>query len=329
MAQDKIEFMLPVGRMVQGDLYEPNDKDADGNPLRVKNGPNAGQPRVEYFLAVAIPKEPGKQWWETSWGAKILQAGQQFFPQHMQNPEFSWKVVDGDEQRPRGERQVRNCDREGFPGNWIVKLASGFAPKALNANGTEELTQPGAIKCGYYVQVLGNATGNNSTQRPGLRLNPVGVALAGYGPEIVQRRDFSQAGFGGALPAGASPTPIGVSSMPAAMPGAAPAMPGAAPAAAAVPVMPGAAPAAAVLGAAPSPVPGALPGAAPAMPAAMPGVAVQPNPAFLQVPSAPAPAAPAPAAHQMTAKAAGVPYESWRAQGWTDQQLVEHGYMVA
>lgn len=318
MAQDKIEFMLPVGRMVQGDLYEPNDKDADGNPLRVKNGPNAGQPRVEYFLAVAIPKEPGKQWWETSWGAKILQAGQQFFPQHMQNPEFSWKVVDGDEQRPRGERQVRNCDREGFPGNWIVKLASGFAPKTLNANGTEELTQPGAIKCGYYVQVLGNATGNNSTQRPGLRLNPVGVALSGYGPEIVQRRDFSQAGFGGALPAGASATPIGVSSMPGAAP--------------AVPLTPGAAAAPAMPGAAPSPMPGALPGAAPAMPAAMPGVAVQPNPAFLQVPGAPVPAAPVPAAppaRQMTAKAAGATYETFRSQGWTDQQMIEHGYMTA
>lgn len=54
---------------------------------------------------------------------------------------------------------------------------------------------------------------------------------------------------------------------------------------------------------------------------------------------APAPATPPPApapefpngpqpGPQMTARAQGVPYEAFKAQGWTDDQLREHGYMT-
>lgn len=55
--------------------------------------------------------------------------------------------------------------------------------------------------------------------------------------------------------------------------------------------------------------------------------AVESAPAVAAVP-APAPApAPAAAAPVMTAKAGGASYESFIERGWTDAQMIEHGYM--
>lgn len=75
------------------------------------------------------------------------------------------------------------------------------------------------------------------------------------------------------------------------------------------------------------PTPGAPPASGPPAPAATapptggapmpPGVV--PSPGFLNPP---------PPAKQMTAKAAGVTYEAFIAQGWTDQMLIAHGYMI-
>jgi hypothetical protein len=41
------------------------------------------------------------------------------------------------------------------------------------------------------------------------------------------------------------------------------------------------------------------------------------------------PAPPAPQAPIMTAKANGIPYETWIAQGWNNEQLVANGYMMS
>lgn len=57
-----------------------------------------------------------------------------------------------------------------------------------------------------------------------------------------------------------------------------------------------------------------------------------PAPAPTPVPAAPAPPAPPapapPVGRQMTAKAAGATYESFIASGWTDEMLIQHGYML-
>lgn len=318
----RVDILFPVGRLVQGDLYEANDKDAEGKPLVVKNGPNAGQPRVEYFIGVAIPKD-GRPWWETEWGKQIYQVGAQAFPTAANLPTFSWKVMDGDDATVRvdklGKPQKANNTKPGWPGCWVLRFASGFAPKVLTADGSREITEVGAVKCGYFVQVFGNAAGNGSNSNPGVRLNPNGVALAAYGEEIAQGRDMSQVGFGQGtvLPVGASATPIGGMATPPA--GGAPTMPGA------VPSTPGA-------------VPGAVPGGVPSTP-----TTVTPNTSYMAGPGGnpampggvpPTPAAPvatpaAPAARVMTPKAAGATYESFRANGWSDEQLVQHGYMTA
>ena len=39
---ESVNFTTPVGRLVQGSLYKGNDTDAEGRPLVVKTGANAG-----------------------------------------------------------------------------------------------------------------------------------------------------------------------------------------------------------------------------------------------------------------------------------------------
>lgn len=291
------DLLTPVGRLVAGNLYKPNEKDADGNPLLVKSGPNKGQPRVEYFFAIAIPKAGEQHWSQTAWGAKIWQTGHAAFPNQAQAPTFAWKVKDGDSAVPNRKGR-KPCDNEGWAGCWVLFFSGGYAPKVLDAQGKNPIVEPDAVKPGYYVQVFGSVAGNGSQQQSGVFLNHNAVALSAYGPEIQQGRDYSEVGFGQGvqLPPGASAAPVAAMQPPAAPGSFQPPAPVAAPAA---------------------------PVAAPVAP-----VAVAPNQAFLTPPAAPV--APPPAAvRQMTAKAAGATYEVFRANGWNDQQLVQEGYMLA
>lgn len=311
-------FTTPVGRLVMGSLTTPQTTDADGKPLLVKTGPNAGQPTQKFFIAVAIPKTPqdNGHWANTPWGAEIWKAGHASMPNQAGLPSFAWKVQDGDSQVPN-KKGRKNCDTEGFAGCWVVFMQSAYAPKTYNNDGSAPLPAT-EIKPGYYVQVNATVDGNKSSQNPGVFINPNMVALAGYGPEIVFGPDPTAAGFGQApLPAGASAVPLG--GMPGAAPApvapAAPAVQGAAPAVQGAAPAPFVAPPAAVQAPAPSAPVAATPPASPAAPA---------DPGFLQVP--PPEAAPA---RVMLPPAGNISYEQYVAAGWTDAQLIQHGYMQA
>lgn len=343
MAQ-KVNITSPVGRIVMGSLYDPSTTDAEGKPLVVKTGPNAGQPRVNYFFALAIPKGAEPHWAHTPWGQQIWNVGNQAFPNAAQSPAFAWKIEDGDSQIPN-KKGRKPCENEGWRGHWILKFSGGFAPKVYQQEGAGyvQVMQKDFCKPGYFVEVAFSVDGNGSQSQPGVYINHSMVCFRAYGPEISFGPDVASAGFGqSALPAGASMTPpAGAIPMPQA-PAAAPALPGA------------------PVGYAPPPVPGLMPGAAPTMPlppglpvapaplpqggsvpmpyAPVPGapapIPVTPNPGFVQVPPpAPAPMAPPPApsipVRQMTAAAQGIPYESYVAQGWSDALLVQHGMMLA
>jgi hypothetical protein len=324
-----IDILFPPGRMVQGNLYKPNTTDAENRPLVVKSGPNAGQPRVDYFFAVAIPKGTEGHWANTEWGQKIWNMAHTAWPQgQAQRPDFAWKIVDGDSTIPN-KRGVRPCDMVGHAGHWVLKFGGGYAPKIVTRDGSAAILEPDAVKPGYFVQVFGNASSNQSTQTAGIYLNHRIVALAGYGEEISFGPDPTQVGFGGAaLPAGASATPLGGMTPPAAgspppPPGAPSAVPGVA-----SPPVPGAV-------ASPPPVPGAVAAApAPTPPpnaAFVAGPAATPPPVPGAVAAAPPPpvaAPPAPAARAMTA-AATTTYEGYIAAGWNDAQLIAHGLMTA
>jgi hypothetical protein len=191
-----------------------------GNPLTIKSGPRAGQPRTEWFIALAIPKtDPG---WPAIQAA-IHQAARVGFPNLFDaqggcsNPDFSFKYIDGDSQVP-GATGRKPCDNEGFPGHWILKFKSGFEPQCFSQGGKEIITDPSMIKRGYYVRIAGSVTGNNSPVRPGVYVNLSMIELCGYGPEIKTGPDGA-AVFGGSpagnLPPGASATPIAASTAPA------------------------------------------------------------------------------------------------------------------
>lgn len=207
---NRVNILTPVGRLVMGSLYKPSTKDADGNPLVYKSGANVGQARSNYFLALAIPKTDGNHWSTTEWGKLIFETGRVAFPQAHVSPTFAWKVTDGDDQTPNA-RGKRNCDTQGFPGNWILRFSGSFAPKVCREeNGAYVYThEEGYIKPGYYVQIRGTISGNGSQQRPGLYLNHEMVAFSAYGQEIHFGPDANSVGFGQApLPAGALAAPV-------------------------------------------------------------------------------------------------------------------------
>ena len=345
----RVNITSPVGRIVMGSLYDPSTTDAEGKPLVVKTGPNAGQPRVNYFFALAIPKGPEPHWAHTPWGQQIWNVGNQAFPNAAQSPAFAWKIEDGDSQIPN-KKGRKPCQNEGWPGHWILKFSGGFAPKVYQQEGAGyvQVTQKDFCKPGYFVEVAFSVEGNGSQSQPGVYLNHSMVCFRAYGQEITFGPDVASAGFGAApLPVGASMTPP-----PGAIP--MPQAPAAAPTGYAPPPAPGVMPAAPA-GYAPPPAPGVMPAAAPTMPLPpglpqVPGVAPAPLPqgGFAPMPSAPAPGAPAPIpvtpnpgfvqvpppapaapVRQMTAAAQGIPYESYVAQGWTDAQLVQNGLMLA
>jgi len=324
---NKINFTTPVGRLVGGSAYTPNTTDFDGKPLIVKTGANAGQPRVNYTMSVAIPKEPGHvHWAQTDWGAKILACGREHFPAgQAEMPTFAWKITDGDSQIPGqgkgGAMGKKPCDIEGYKGCWVVRFSGGFAPKIYNADGSQLITEPDAVKLGYYIQINGTVSGNTGA-KPGVYMNLDMVALSAYGPEIFVGKSVEEAGFGAApLPAGASATPLGgFTPPPAAVPGV-PGLP-ASPLALPTALPPGyAATPPALAAALPAAVPPALPAVGiPALPAVMP----PPNAAYMAPPAPPA----APVRVMLPA-ANGATYEQLVGAGWTDQLLVAHGMMQA
>jgi hypothetical protein len=315
----KINITSPVGRIVMGSLFAERTTDAEGKPLVVKSGPNAGKPRVDYFFALAIPKEPGHTHWaQTAWGQQIWALGHQAFPQAAQAPDFSWKISDGDSRQPgklfKGKPGKPPCENEGWPGCWVLKFSGGFAPKVYRQEngGYVQVINPNEVKTGYYGEVAFSADGNGSQTSPGIYLNHSMFCFRAFGPEINFGPDAASAGFGQApLPAGASMTPLASTTpLPAA------------------PVAPGYAPP-------PLPPGGFVPPVQPPAPAA-PAIPVSPIPGFLQVPppaipgaTVAPPPAPQPPAHQMTALANGLTYEAYRAAGWTDAQLVQNGMMLA
>ena len=213
MSEQKIEFLSPVGRIVAGDVWKGQEKDAEGRPLVVKTGPNAGQPRVSYYIGLAIAKNDPA--WPALW-TTIQGVAKAKFPHlfgadgNCTNPAFAFKVTDGDSTvvNTKGKRP---CDREGYPGHWILNVSNGYAPTVYNTGGKEVLTDPNSIKRGYFVRVYGNIDGNGSSTQPGVYLNHSMIEFIAYGDEIHVGPDGSVFGAKPAaqMPAGATSTPPG------------------------------------------------------------------------------------------------------------------------
>lgn len=334
---EKTSILTPPGRFIWGDPYKGDTTNMQGAPLVTKTGPNAGKPRTEWSVGIAIPKTKAN-WWEESaagsvgdWGAKILAEGQKAFPGGAwQRDDFSWKIIDGDSTKfNQGNPPKRFCDIPNYKGHWILKFKSGFAPKIVNENGTAEVIQPDYVYPGCFIQVFGSVEGNSNDTKPGLYLNLQIISFQAHGERITTGPDAGAVGFGGgALPVGASATPPGGMGMVQAqqtaqgMPGLPSGMPQIAAQQASLPGMP-----------------------TPAAP-----LAVQPNPAFVTLPGVPGaaqgavvgggipalpgaavpgvPALPVVPQRQLTAKAQGATYEQLIAGGWTEDLMRTHGLLV-
>lgn len=295
MTSKTVTTLSPVGRIVQGHPLDAQTKDADGNPLVYKSGPNAGQPRVDYFFSLAVSKQNPDL-------ARFVQAikekGAADFPGGEHNaPTFSWKMIDGDGVDNKGKPFSA---REGFAGHVVFRFSGGYAPEVYTKGGGTQITAKDGIKCGDFVRVQCSFRGNGSTQRPGVYLNHNMVEVWGYGDEIRHRPDAATV-FGG-QDAGKAWTPDGMSDAP-------------------------------TVGTAPATAPATpVPTPAPAQPAPAP----TPAPAHDFVQNAagapPPPSAPTPPPAKAepilepTAKCNGASLDAFRAQGWSDDQLVEHGY---
>jgi len=228
----KKETMLtPVGRLVQGSLYEPQTTDLEGRPLVIKTGVNQGQPRVDYYFALAVPKAGDTHWQSTEWGTIIWSAGHLGFPGgQADNKSFAWKITDGDSSEPNKAGR-RPCDKDGYPGCWVLNFSSSFAPSIYNEDGTVPLLTADHVQLGDFIQVWGSVADNGSLQQPGVFLNHNMIAFYGFGERIVLGADPKLV-FNSVLPmpAGASKTPLASSfnpavSTPAPAPAPAPAAP--------------------------------------------------------------------------------------------------------
>lgn len=301
-----LTLTTPTGRIVQGSIHNGSTTNLKGETLYYKTGANKGQPRTEWFFALAIEKHnPELPAFLAALAAVAVQAFPQLFPQgaagQCLHPRFSWKYKDGDGVDDNGKQ---NSTKEGWKGCYVFTFKGSQPPQAYH-NGVPK--DPKTIRCGDFVRVLCSTEGNGgggtaADAKPGIYLNHIGVEFQGYGPEIIGGPDVreqfakTQAGY---RPAGMSDVPLG----------AAPAAAGALPAHSVPPAY------------------GAPPAYAPPVVAAPPAYTppVAAPPAYTPPP---APAA-APVARQMTPKAAGATYEAFMAMGgWTDELLIREGYML-
>ena len=299
------DITTPVGRLVRGSLYDFQSTNMEGQPLVTKTGPNAGEPRVVYYFALALAKGAESHWNQTEWGQKIWAEGLSGSPNAAQSPTFAWKVTDGDDTSlysPKGnERKIAPADREGHAGHWIMNFSSGGAPSIYsNLSGSlAPLLTEKAINPGDYIQVFGSVVHNGSTSQPGVYLNHRAVCLRGYGTRIILGVDPENMGFGDApLPAGASTVPVANFSAPATAEMVQPAVK--------------------------SPVPKTVP-------TPMPAATVPPVVPYPQI-LTPAVAPPTPVAkiikiHPEYNPTGGITDEEYIAAGWTDEQLTQNGLL--
>jgi hypothetical protein len=311
-----VDFLTPVGRLVQGDCFEAQTKDSAGKPYLDKNN----QPTQKYFVAVAFPKnDPAFAQIKVQFEQIARAEFPQLFPNGgpCVNPNFSFKIIDGDGIDNNGKP---NSSKEGFAGCWVLRASSSYPPKCFAAGkyAPHEQLHPQAgvnpIPRGHYVRLSGNVTGNGGGNgKPGLYVNVNMIEWARVGDVIVGGPDAASV-FGGAP--GATPAaPQGRQMLAAA---------GATTYEAYIAagwtdaqlIASGFMAAPAV--AAPAPTPPAPPAApAPTPPAPpTPPAAVTPHAGILAGP-------------QMTAAAGATTYAQYIAAGWTDAQLIASGFMVA
>lgn len=160
------------GRLVQG---HPLRKKAKLNKDNTPKLNKLGLPQAEAFIAVAVPKQAGQDWKQTTWGAALHSAAVAAWPRGEHGaPSFAWKVTDGDSTVPNKNGVPPNT-REGYPGHWVIACATQLDIGAYHIGHYkphEQITSENDIKCGDYCAVVVDFDSNKSTESPGMYINP-------------------------------------------------------------------------------------------------------------------------------------------------------------
>ena len=194
MAEQKL---TPVGRLVQGDLFEMQTKGFEGKDLE----------HPQLYIGLAIPKtdpEVGAMFAEMT---AVAQAGfpHKFVNGQCNDPTFSWKYMDGD--------APQHANKEGFAGHWVFRFTSGYPSTVYKRqpDGTFiQLMSAQEAKRGDYIRVQYSVVANGQQTKSGLFMN-LGkiVEHIGYGQPIIGGPSPDQVlAQAAAMPQGASATPI-------------------------------------------------------------------------------------------------------------------------
>lgn len=213
------EFVTPIGRIVGGHPMVHNEvKDNRGKPKLN----SSGETYTAAFVALAIPKNGEADFKQTEWGRQMLAVAQSAWPGgQSQRPDFAWKVVDGDSQVP-DKKNIKPCDREGYRGHWVIKASTNFQIKCYHVgkyDPAQQIQEPKEIQPGDYGRLLIQVKGNDSTDSPGIYVNPSLFELTRKGEYIeLSTGTSAEEAFGGGSP---SPAPA-ANTAPAPAPAAAP-----------------------------------------------------------------------------------------------------------
>lgn len=217
MANDtkNARILLPTGRLVGGDPYTAQEvkDDKTGQIKLIKSGQNMGGAVTSCYTPIAIKKGSESSWKDTPWGREIEAFGKQEWPNGQpSHRDFAWKITDGDstEVNKKGKKP---CDREGYPGHWVLQLSSFNPPQIVNENGQRALPREEVeIEPGDYVQAFIDLRSNKATDSPGLYVEAKVIAFQGKGTRIIlaEQIDTAAIGFGqGPKPEAAGAVPEG------------------------------------------------------------------------------------------------------------------------
>ncbi len=213
-----IEITTSIGRLVGGHPMEMHQViDQLTNKPRMQA--DGVTPRMELYIGVAIAKGQETHWNQTPWGQQIYQAGVADWPNGEHGAAaFAWKVADGDSQIPN-KKGKKPCDREGYPGHWVLNCSTALPLRCYHANKydpTQQIQNKNEIKAGDYCRVVINCRGNGPCQSPGVYLNPALFELSRPGVEIIlDNGPVAADAFGGGA-ANNGPVPGAVNNAPVA-----------------------------------------------------------------------------------------------------------------
>lgn len=198
----------PTGRFVQGDCFDAQTKDQQGNPLTIKTGPNAGQPTQAWIINVAHRKDDPatlpylmqlRDLAKAAWPAFFTAPNNSPPLFGCSHPKFALKIMDGDGIDDNGKP---NAQKPGMAGCWIVKYkTSAGAPKVFNAgqyDAMDQLQDKRAFPRGSKVRVRVNIESNKNDTRPGMYLNPnmVSIEAVATGADIIVSGEDAADAFG-------------------------------------------------------------------------------------------------------------------------------------